>query len=497
MARFAVLSACLLAHADAAGRFNLQYIEDNLTPVWASFKQSYAKSYASVVEEAERKAIFLANMRSLATRQAENPHAEFGPSPYSDLTDAEFTAYHSGYKAGMTYYCTDGEVDTQAQEKYDKATMKTTDGEAGSAGALPRNCGKESIGLNWQNVGVVSPTVSNQGTCGGCWAFSAAEALSAAWAIRGHPVLDLSPQELISCVADCDGCDGGTPARAYEWLINSTGGNLTTAAAYPYVESKWSKASGSTAAPCAADVADKPMGAQVIGCVAIPRDEVQMYAYLQDIGPFSIAVDASDWRDYKGGILSCPDKQVDHSVLLVGHGYAADPDTEYWVVKNSWGPTWGENGYLRIQFGVNACGLINTSPVVPIVNETAPVPGVIDTPDGEVPAVIVEPPLDPYVRVPVDDKWHGTCISGRDCVCPQFMLTGKTSSDFCNSMIMAIVSIVVFSMMLGCIMGMAFFRNRNKSLLANAKLARELKAQRAARHHKFGTSVNDDAVFPL
>jgi cysteine peptidase B len=102
----------------------------------------------------------------------------------------------------------------------------------------------------------------------------------------------------------------------------------------------------------------------------LPHDEQAMAEWLSTGGPVSIAVDATSWQTYQGGVMTnCQATQVDHGVLAVGYDLTAQPP--YWIIKNSWGPLWGESGYIRIEFGQNEC-LITTVPSSSVASSSRP-----------------------------------------------------------------------------------------------------------------------------
>jgi len=139
--------------------------------------------------------------------------------------------------------------------------------------------------------------------------------------------------------------------QAFQWLISNQGGKIATEASYPYV-------SGDGNAPACA--LPKTTGAVITGFNDLPKDEAQMLTWLDSNGPIAIAVDATSWQTYTGGIMTdCQASQIDHGVLLVGYGVSGS--TKYWIVKNSWSTSWGESGYIRVQYGTNQC-LINSYP---------------------------------------------------------------------------------------------------------------------------------------
>jgi C1A family cysteine protease len=161
-------------------------------------------------------------------------------------------------------------------------------------------------------------------------------------------LVPLSEQQLIDCDKSNFGCSGGWPYNAVDWL--SKNGGLMTFADYP-LRTNYS-------GPCQFD--DKKETIKVKGYLNVSRDEAIIKDALYETGPLSILLDFTGMFHYKSGIASplmCSD-WPDHALVLVGYGH--DPkkkDEEYWLIKNSWGPKWGENGYLRLKRGAQKCGI--------------------------------------------------------------------------------------------------------------------------------------------
>merc|ERR1719203_2428326 len=150
--------------------------------------------------------------------------------------------------------------------------------------------------------------------------------------------------------------------NAYKWLTSSKSGKIVTESAYPYTSGRGSSGSCKS-------VSGMSVGATIKGHKDISHSESAMATYVSASGPLPVAVDAqSHWQTYKSGIVSnCNGKQLDHGVMAVGY------TSDYWIVKNSWGATWGESGYIRLAYGSNQCGL-NQSPTAPIASGSGPVP---------------------------------------------------------------------------------------------------------------------------
>ena len=230
--------------------------------------------------------------------------------------------------------------------------------------------GTLSGSFNWNESNMLTP-VKNQEQCGSCWAFSATETIEAAWAMAGNKLTEFSPQQLVSCDKVDAGCNGGLPGNAFDQV--KTWGGLASDASYPY-----SSGSGDTGtckspnpSPEGGTVATWAYSQkQCQGFSACTEDSAQVAANLEKYGPMSIAVDASQWQSYTGGVLasgSCENspRKMDHAVQLIG--YNADAPTPYWIVRNSWASNWGEDGTIFLAMGGNTCGLINLAAQVTAV----------------------------------------------------------------------------------------------------------------------------------
>jgi len=206
--------------------------------------------------------------------------------------------------------------------------------------------------IDWVAKGAVVG-VKDQGQCGSCWAFSAVASLEGAWQISGKPLTSLAEQELVDCAGSFgnQGCNGGLMSTSFDYLLSKQGKSITTTAAYPYTARD---------GRCAA--AGKPSGATIASYKTINRDatEANLLAALVE-GPVSVAIEADQmcFQFYHSGILddaSCG-TNLDHGVTLVGYG--TEGAKNYWRIKNSWGPSWGDSGYIRFVHGKNQCGINN------------------------------------------------------------------------------------------------------------------------------------------
>jgi C1A family cysteine protease len=208
---------------------------------------------------------------------------------------------------------------------------------------------------NWTQEGYVTP-VKDQGDCGCCWAFGSTGALEGAYKKAKNKLLSFSEQELIECVKQWAGCGGGIEGDAFNLVKKNKGINLESTYPYTAMNSKYSKtcATGQAATRVSMNVAWSD----------IPKGDESLMKAIQTDGPIALSIALGDrFQYYSRGVMQpaqyCT-KLNNHAVLLVGYG--TDPVTkeDYWLVKNSWGTDWGEQGYFRMTRAVrNACGISN------------------------------------------------------------------------------------------------------------------------------------------
>jgi cysteine peptidase B len=292
---------------------------------WKQWKLKFNKTYATTQEEAVRFQNYQVNLAKSAELNKRNKFATFGGNGYMDMSAQEFKIRHNA----ESYF----KMDKELRAKKGSVTANATS--------------KAPAAYDWRNYGVVTP-IKNQGQCGSCWSFSTTGNIEGQWAIAGHGLVSLSEQELVSCDTNDNGCQGGLPTNAFQWLISAQSGQIVTEATYPYV-------SGNGYAPGCA-LGGQTVGAQIAGFNYVTQSEPAMIDWLVAHGPISIGVDAETWQNYYGGVMSdCYGTSLDHAVLIVGYDTSASP--AYWIVKNQWGVTWGESGYIRLAYGSDQCGL--------------------------------------------------------------------------------------------------------------------------------------------
>jgi len=286
-----------------------------------SFKETYGKSY-SAEEEETRFANFVVNLAVIDERNAlEGGNMIHGVTKFSDLTQEEFA---SRYLLSLP-----------------RATPQpvTHVGEPLAPGA--------TVNVNW--AGISTTPVKNQGYCGSCWAFSATEQIeSNYWMATGQELI-LAPQQITSCDQTSEGCNGGWTEHAYSYVARTGGIELDSS--YPYTSGKVGITGSCTAS-------SKLYVVTITGYTTVSSSasgEATMASYVAATGPLSICLDAETWNSYTGGIVTVCGTSVDHCVQAVGLNTAAA--TPYWIVRNSWGTSWGNAGYIYLEYGQNMCDL--------------------------------------------------------------------------------------------------------------------------------------------
>jgi len=226
---------------------------------------------------------------------------------------------------------------------------------SGPVHTAPANLSEIPAAIDHVANGAVTD-VKNQGSCGSCWAFSTVGALESAYYLKYGKLLVFSEQELVSCDNVDLGCNGGWMDDAFTWVKGN--GGLTTADQYPY-----SSASGTTGTCKTSGYTNIPeVAPQSFTDVAAGSVDALASALAKQ--PVSIAIQANQlaFQSYSGGVLSgvrCG-QRLDHGVLAVGYG--TDNGIDYWKVKNSWGTSWGEGGYIRIEkSSADLCGVLDAA----------------------------------------------------------------------------------------------------------------------------------------
>lgn len=292
------------------------------------FIKKYDIKYENQGEYDYRFNVFKENMKKVQfLRETERGTAHYGASIFAHLTEDEFKTQKLGFKPKLK----DPEIHWPPAKIPDIPLPKSFD---------------------WRDKGAVTP-VKNQGSCGSCWAFSVTGNLEGLWYQKTKKQISLSEQELVDCDKLDNGCNGGLPDNAYKTIIDLGGLEMEEDYSYDGVDEK-----------CHIDQ-DKPKFS-IDKAVDISKNETQMAQWLISNGPISIGLNANAMQFYMGGVshpfkFLCSPQNIDHGVLIVGYGIHTYPlfnrKMPYWIIKNSWGPAWGEQGYYRVYRGDGTCGV--------------------------------------------------------------------------------------------------------------------------------------------
>jgi len=314
--------------ATGAFAIKINFPKADLDNDWALYKKVHHKNYRHN-EDLKRRLIWERNVDKVATH---NRQYDMGESTYTlainkfaDLTHEEFVANFTG----------------RSLPRRSKATKIYT----------PTGIDPNITSVDWRDEGAVT-AIKDQGSCGSCWAFSTTGSLEGQTFLSTGNLVSLSEQNLVDCsqAYGPEGCDGGWMDDAMDYI--QANGGINTEADYPYEgvddTCRYDSSLAHYTLTGHVDIAKK--------------SEDDLLDAVTNIGPISVAIDASEELQlYASGILdddSCRSRKyfLNHGVLAIGYG--ATNDVEYWLVKNSWGTDWGEEGFFQLRRNANnQCGI--------------------------------------------------------------------------------------------------------------------------------------------
>ncbi|XP_062279341.1 cathepsin S-like isoform X2 [Scomber scombrus] len=306
-----------------AAMFDSEQLDDH----WDLWKKMHGKTYHNQVENIHRRTLWEKNLMLITMHNLEASMGlhtyELGMNFMGDMTPAEFQQFFGGLTPPTDL------------KRAPSLFLGTTGADVPDT-------------IDWREKGCVT-SVKYQGKCGSCWAFSAAGALEGQLAMTTGKLVDLSPQNLVDCSWKYgnQGCNRGNKYKAFEYVMDE---GIESEASYPYEGSE-------------GECRHNPMNraANCSDYILLPRgDEEEMKQAVGTIGPVSVSIDAqqSSFQFYKSGVYDDPNctQNTNHAVLAVGYG--TDNGQDYWLVKNSWGTGFGEEGYIRMSRNKNnQCGI--------------------------------------------------------------------------------------------------------------------------------------------
>ncbi|CAF1350741.1 unnamed protein product [Adineta steineri] len=355
------IAVCIIVSSFATLTKHYDISDDRLESLFKNWLDQHDRDYNSFAEYQQRMIVFKENYIQIQKMNEVFGHdMKFELNKFSDLTEDEFR---------NTILMRPQAPPIHSPSRF----MKVENVED-----LPAS-------FDWREHNAVTP-VKDQGSVGTCWAFSTVQNVEGQWFLKSKTLTNLSVEQIVDCdgmqkidsaQADC-GVYGGWPFLSFQYLIKQ--GGIEPETAYPYCAG-----TKTPCEPCNAPGYNKTLcgppipfcyikdsceskldstkfvsNLKVVDWKAINEDETTIANALMTTGPLSVALNAEMLQFYHKGVFNpifCNPKNLDHAVLLVGWG--EEGSKPYWIVKNSWGTSWGEQGYFRILRGKGTCG-INT-----------------------------------------------------------------------------------------------------------------------------------------
>ncbi|CAL5085387.1 unnamed protein product [Urochloa decumbens] len=317
-----------------------------------AWQATYNRTYGTPEEFQRRLEVYSENMEFIEETNNLGRSYKLGVNQLADLTYEEFQD---------TYLMKLGEVPSAPEPDEAMEQLGIMNEDTSSGGYLNNTDDEAPNSVDLRTKGAVTP-VKNQKQCGSCWAFAAVASIEGVHKIKTGRLVSLSEQEIVDCDrgGNDHGCQGGYPSYAMAWVARNRG--LTTESDYPYVSRQVHQCRRNKL---------RHHAARISGVQAVRRNNEAALERAVAGRPVAVSIDASRvFQFYKSGVFSGPcSTRLNHAVTVVGYGATAR-GRKYWIVKNSWGKTWGEKGYVRMQRRVRArkgmCG-IAMEPYYPVM----------------------------------------------------------------------------------------------------------------------------------
>ncbi|KAK4274808.1 hypothetical protein QN277_017981 [Acacia crassicarpa] len=339
----------------------------NTSELFESWCKQHGKTYSSEEEKLYRFKVFEDNHAFVSNHnQMGNSSYTLSLNAFADLTSHEFKVSRLGLSPALL--------------RFDHRTLQQPDD-------IPLESLPSQV--DWRKQGAVTQ-VKDQGSCGACWSFSATGAIEGINKIVTGSLVSLSEQELVDCDRTYNsGCEGGLMDYAFQFVVDNNG--IDTEEDYPYRGRDGS---------CIKDKLNRRF-VTIDGYTDVPPNDEKQLQKAVVTQPVSVGICGSDraFQLYSEGIFSGPcSTSLDHAVLIVGYG--SENGEDYWIVKNSWGTSWGMNGYMHMQRNTgNSQGLCGINSLASYPTKSSPNP---------------PPPSPP---APIKCNFFTYCAQGETCCC--------------------------------------------------------------------------------
>jgi C1A family cysteine protease len=348
------LLAAFFSVEESSSSVDTVVFKESVSTEFFAWMEHHTKTYQTSEEAKFRLGIWNQNNAFIEAHNSQEPPPSYtlGHNHFSDLTLDEYQELHK-----LGHY-SPGVLSVPSSLPSDGNNYDNESPSAVTATKLRRLKKGIPDSVDWVELGGVLP-VKNQGVCGSCWAFSAIAALEGAHFLDTGKLVSLSEQQLIDCDKNDMGCGGGLMDNAFLFDENSTG--ICSELDYPYAKHRrWLRGCGSENGEC---VPVEHTRVKTFFDVENTVDSLMEAIFKQ---PVSVAVQANtqSFMFYKSGVFDDPScgEDLDHGVAAVGYG-TTDEGADYFKVRNSWGPTWGDEGYIlmsRTSEQVNGtCGILS------------------------------------------------------------------------------------------------------------------------------------------